>query len=51
MIVKCCICESEIYLSLDEFIELENETDKDMFCDECCIVAMEWIVETELRKN
>lgn len=51
MIVKCCICDCEIYLSLDEFIEMESQKDKDMFCDECCIAALGWIAEMKLREN
>jgi hypothetical protein len=32
---RCHICGCEIYLSLDEFLDVEQSIDEECFCDDC----------------
>lgn len=53
MDTKCCICEKEMYIDMDEYLELDMSApeDQQLFCDECAVAARVWISENELRKN
>lgn len=51
MTVECCVCGKEIYLSLDEFIELDQDIDKDLFCDDCASEAIVFCTEYLIKMN
>lgn len=54
MKARCCICDEEIDLSVDEFIQIEDEID-DYICEECGNICIErapaWWKETQLHLN
>jgi hypothetical protein len=50
MKVRCCICDEEIILEIDEYIRIQDDTE-DYFCDDCAQAAIEYISELQLRIN
>jgi hypothetical protein len=51
MRTTCCICDREMYLSMDEFLEVEQDIDEELFCDDCVNAFFEWMAEMKLREN
>ena len=47
----CCICKEEIELDLNEFIDLEKDTETEYVCDECAELSHDFIVDMQIRKN
>lgn len=46
----CQICGDEMELSIDEFLEVDQDID-DFFCDDCAEKAIEFIIDLQLRLN
>ena len=51
MKTECCICGKEIYLSIDEFLLIDQDLDKDLFCDDCVVEAIVFCSEYQLNSN
>jgi hypothetical protein len=46
----CQICGEEMELSIDQFLEVDQDID-DFFCDDCSCAALEYCAEYKLREN
>lgn len=50
MRTHCCLCGAEIELSVDEFLDIDQELD-DYFCDDCATAAVIFCSDLQLRLN
>lgn len=52
MTAHCIVCEQDIELDIDTFLEVKQD---DFICDDCAEIILEyaadWFNEMELRKN
>ena len=51
MRTSCSLCGCEIYLSIDEFLEVEQDRGQELYCDDCAKLIIDYCVEMQLKSN